>query len=63
MRSLEYLDNENELKSDKLQSDNKNSDLYKYKIKDIIYNPKYHFYFRGIKVCLIDIVKEMKTNN
>ena len=29
---------------------------------EIIYNPKYHFYFNGFKFAILDVVKKMKEN-
>jgi hypothetical protein len=31
-------------------------------IDDIIYNPKNHFYYNGIKFASLDIVKSLKVN-
>ena len=34
--------------------------LYPYPYDEIIYNPKYHFYTRGIKFASLDVVKKLK---
>lgn len=35
---------------------------YNYNKDEIIFNPQHHFYFNGLKICTIQIVKEMKEN-
>ena len=36
--------------------------LYPYNYDEIIYNPKLHFYTRGIKFASLDVVKKLKQN-
>lgn len=35
---------------------------YPYKKEDIIHDPRYHFYFNGVKFTSLDIIKKMKKN-
>jgi hypothetical protein len=35
---------------------------YNYTKDEIIFNPKYHFYFNGVKLSSIEIIKKMKEN-
>jgi len=69
--NLEYIHNEKKINSkntnnntntqkDNIVSDNESVSAYPYDLKDIIYNPEHHFYIRGLKCCLPQIV--IKTN-
>ena len=61
VRSLEYIHNRKILDNELFDNHNEFEDVYPQKIKDIIYNPKNHFFVRGVKCCSINIVKEMIT--
>lgn len=61
IRSLEYIHNRCELSNDLFDHQNDFGELFPEKIKDIIYNPKNHFFIRGVKCCKLSIVKEMIT--
>jgi hypothetical protein len=61
VRSLEYIHNRKKLENDAFDLHNEIAEAYPQKIKDIIYNPKNHFFVRGVKCCSINIVKEMIT--
>ena len=52
----------NELKSEKIESQNKEIKFHNKNISDIIFDPKNHFYFKGIKFTALNLVENFKRN-
>ena len=60
---LTYNQDYQKIENQCIKCNNENSDLYKETIAEIINNPKFYFYFLGVKFVDIKLIKRYKKNN
>lgn len=63
-KDIDYLHKENKIVNLELLGVHKGIwlDYYHVSKEEVIYNPKYHFYFNGFKFATLDVIKRMKQN-